>query len=444
MGKNQIFAGRYEVVRTLGSGGEGTVYLAKDRARGGLVAVKVCPLYTEAAERLMGDAELFRSLRHPGLPRVTQMYREKNAICLITEYVEGESLKSRLAREGRLSEEEAVALAAQLCDILTYLHTRPTPICFLDLKPSNIMLDGAGEPHLIDFGSGGALTRGYAAPEQYLSGGVLDARTDLYALGVTLHFCLTGKNPNQPPFLFESIKKLNPKITNKTAKIIEKLLQPSPPDRFQSAAEVREALLEKRTRRSVSRAKKGLMVAAIFVVAAAVLTQMLPDTGQAEEYREEIQAVEKPVPLIARHEPELIFSLKPGSYASYQLLTVDYDPAVGKLYYTTDGSEPNEKSLLYRDGIVLAAPETTIWLLLLSFDGMEREASAVYEITAPVEKVSVSPDTEIVWDIYYALGKEWTEPLYNYELALIRELPETDLTEENQWLTRQMPFLREE
>lgn len=449
-GTGELIAGRYLVTGVLGSGGEGAVYLAEDTVRGTVVAVKEYFFYRKSREVVMQEAERLRKLSHPALPKLLQVACERDTICLVTEYIQGESLRALLGREGHLPEETVRQVAVQLCAVLSYLHTRKPPVHYLDLKPSNILLDQEGQVHLIDFGSEASLTRGYAAPEQYLSGSVLDARTDLYALGVTLHFLLTGKNPNQAPFIFEKIRKLNPKITKETAELVERLLLPAPEERWQSAEELRQALLGHSGKR-----RQALKRFLVPVLAAGVLTfTAVPVFLQGSKAEEAATITNEPPGQSApvsdsitaarrnKREPSFTLSLPPGEYESYRLLTVDYDPAEGKLYYTTDGQPPDEHSSLYRDGIVLSAPSETVRLRFIGFDGKEREESAQYRITALVEEIPAEPDRKVVWDIYYALGKPWTEPLYNYELAKLRELPEEDLTEEDRWLTEYMPFLR--
>lgn len=443
--KGEILAMRYEVAETLGSGGEGAVYLAKDRVTGQRVAVKETLPGGRRREAAAKEAELMGKLRHPGLPRLLRVLYERDAVCLVMEYVEGQSLRSIL-KKGSLPEEEAVRIAGELCDILIYLHTRKPPVCCLDLKPSNILLDSDGRVHLIDFGGTGGLTRGYAAPEQYLTDRQPGTGTDLYALGVTLHYLLTGKNPNQPPFYFEKVRKLNPKITKETAGIVERLLLPLPEKRWGSAAELKSAFSARGRKRRKRRRSflAGISGAGILLVAS-VLAGLRPAdsnvlSGAASEpagaantaFRREAEA------------PGLSFTVPPGTYAEYRLLSVAYDCSAGKLYYTTDGSEPTVDSMLYRDGIVLSYPQTTVRAKLMGFDGSEAEASATYRITKDVRELTVQPDCRLIWDIYYALEKPWDEPLFNYELAQVRELPEADLTEENRWLIKDMPFLRQD
>lgn len=431
--KGEVLAGRYEITGVLGRGGEGNVYAAYDRVAARKAAVKEV-LFSGTGDVTLQEAGLLRTLRHRGLPKLYQTFRERGACYVVTEYVEGQSLKERLT-SGPVPEEEAVRIISQLCLILRYLHGQG--VCFLDLKPSNILLDNEGNVHLIDFGvaralpkdakrtqgGGVGLTRGYAAPEQYVGNGAISERTDLYALGVTFHYLLTGKNPNQPPFVFERVRKLNPKITIEVEGIVERLLQPQPKDRYASADELLAALRGigrgGKQKRSEQRNRWVFLGAG---AAAVCLILLLAVRGSSAVQR------------------GLSFSLPAGSYADYQLLTIDYDPNRGKVYYTVDGTEPDRSSALYRDGIVLSHPYTRVRAKLLGFDGSEKETAAEYTVTAPVEVVAASLTERAVWDIYYTLGKPWSEPLYNYELAQIRSLPAEDRKEGDEWLESYMPF----
>ena len=434
---NQILAGSYEIERLLGSGGMGNVYLARDIRQGGRVAVKERIGGSDGADELLREAEILGKLRHKGLPRLRKAFRERGSVYLVMDYVEGNTLKALLAEEGCLIEEQALFIAGELAELLTYLHGLRPPVYYLDLKPSNILMDKEGNVRLIDFGAarenGGSgqkshvsLTRGYAAPEQYLDGRI-DERTDLYALGVTLHFLLTGKNPNEPPFLFEDVRKLNPKITKNTADLVRRLIEPVPAQRMQSAEELLSMLRKPGKRRLSENRKKGKrLFFGVTAAAAALIFVIMGGSVGAED----------------KGGGEICFSLAPGSYEGYQLLSIDFDREEGKLYYTTDGSEPTRESEVYLDGIVLSRPEVRVRVKLFSFDGKSRDESAEYRISSEQEVIEIDRDSEVAWDIYYALGKKWTEPLHNYELAEIRSLPGRDLTEENEWLIKYMPFLR--
>ncbi len=430
--------------------------MARDTKRSGYAALKEYPLRTETAERIEKEALRLKGLSHKGIPEFYTLFRENGRQYLCMEYIDGKSIKTLLERKGPPDEKEVLRIASELCTLLEYLHTRNPAVYYPDLKPSNILLGRDGSVYLIDFGAERAHTRGYAAPEQYLSDAAPDTRTDLYALGVTLHYLLTGKNPNRPPFCFEKVNKLNPKITIETTRLIERLLQPSREKRWQNAVDVKKAIDVIRHRRIWRRVGRAVLpaVAGIFLFAGlSGMKRFSPDDTAKEETNPELLSEEpsvrnqdEPGSLFVHNETISLagpaFSLPDGSYDSYQLLTISYDPLYGKVYYTTDGSEPGRDSFLYQDGIVLSDPLQTIRASQLGLDGERTEIQADYRITKTVEAVAVSPDRPLVWDIYYVLGKSWTEPVLNYELAKIRELPTQEIQEEDQWLLEYMPFLR--
>ena len=177
-----------------------------------------------AVAQFRREAQLLRRLRHPNLPPVSDEFAIGDRNYLVMEYVPGSTLQQMLDRgEGPFPESRVVAWANQLCDVLDYLHRQQPPIIFRDLKPANIMIDREGTVKLIDFGIARLFTPGksrdtttlgtpgYAAPEQY-GKGQTDARSDLYALGATLPFLLTARDPADEPFKFPPARRLNPAV----------------------------------------------------------------------------------------------------------------------------------------------------------------------------------------------------------------------------------------
>jgi len=170
------------------------------------------------------------------------------------EYVDGNTLETLLTGQGHPFTEAKVRLwLDQLCSALTYLHSRHAPVIFRDLRPANIMLDRSGQIKLIDFGIARSFkpgkakdtaqlgTLGYAPPEQY-GQGQTDARSDIYALGATLHRLLTGHDPTTTPFNLPPIRMLNPGISQTMETVVNRALQLDPRNRWQSVDEIRAAL----------------------------------------------------------------------------------------------------------------------------------------------------------------------------------------------------------
>jgi serine/threonine-protein kinase len=222
-------ANRYTILRPLGKGGMGAVYLVEDaRFTGRQWALKemseqgIDPAEAKTAlEAFNREAQLLVQLDHANLPKVIDAFSERNRHYLVMEYVPGKTLEKRLEEAGApLPETEVYSYAVQLCDVLDYLHCQRPPIIFRDLKPANIMLKPDGRIKLIDFGIARHFkpgqskdtqamgTPGYAAPEQY-GKEQSDVRADVYALGATLHHAITGRDPGQEPFKFPAVRALN-------------------------------------------------------------------------------------------------------------------------------------------------------------------------------------------------------------------------------------------
>lgn len=171
------------------------------------------------------------------------------------DYVEGETLKRVVDREGAQKQEHVLQWALSLCDVLMYLHSQNPPIIYRDMKPANIMLQPNGNIKLIDFGIAREYkekniedtvslgTKGYAAPEQFGGRGQTDIRTDIYCLGVTLYHLVTGKNPAEPPYEIYPIRHWDGRLSAGLEKIIQKCTQANPDERYQSDEELKYALL---------------------------------------------------------------------------------------------------------------------------------------------------------------------------------------------------------
>ncbi|MBT9588014.1 serine/threonine protein kinase [bacterium] len=250
-----IVQGRYQVQKMLGEGGMGSVYLANDTRLPRQWALKELTQNSadpaelaEGQAAFMAEAQILAGLTHPNLPRVVDFFQEDGRHFLVMDFIAGTTLEQRLEKSP-LSVSEALKLGIQIAQVLEYLHSQPQPVIFRDLKPANIILDNDNKPMLVDFGiarvfrhGAGSDTRalgtpGYAAPEQY-GRGQSDHRTDLYALGATLHHCLSGKDPGLNPFHFEAI----PHVPADLNRVLLRAVSLKAEDRFQSAQDVRQAL----------------------------------------------------------------------------------------------------------------------------------------------------------------------------------------------------------
>ncbi len=267
---NFVLHNRYKIMGVLGGGGMGTVYQARDLNFTDvrkLVAIKeMHTVATDAALRasmlktFRREANILATLTHPAIPKIFDFFDLNDRAYLVMEYVNGSDLELLMSKTKELPSEKIVEWAIDLCDVLEYLHNqKPDPIVFRDMKPSNVMIDSLGKVRLIDFGIAKSFvsgikhtmigTEGYSAPEQYR--GDVTPQSDIYSLGATLHHLLTRKDPRlEPPFSFHErpIPSFNPKAPPELVTIVERALQSNGPERFQSCAEMKEALVQVRYR----------------------------------------------------------------------------------------------------------------------------------------------------------------------------------------------------
>ena len=256
-----VLQNRYEIERLLGGGGMGMVYLAHDQR----LANRACAVKEmvdhfidqqqriEANDYFAREADTLAQLKHAAIPAITDRFDDQNRHYLVMEYVEGRNLEEEIAaRGGPLPEGLIIDIARQLCDVLAYLHGSTPPVVYRDMKPSNVMLTPKGRVVLVDFGIArlfksarkGTMigTLGFAPPEQYQ--GVVDPRSDIYSLGATLHYVLTGRDPEKfPPFSFPPIRDLRPEVSTNLAGAIDRALAYQADARPASIQDFRDMLL---------------------------------------------------------------------------------------------------------------------------------------------------------------------------------------------------------
>lgn len=266
----ELSYGRYKIERSVASGGMGAVYLAVDQRFNRPCAVKEMlddfqsdSERTQAIEWFRREATLLLDLKHPCIPSVRDFFDHNGKNYLVMEFIEGRTLSDVFAKEGNVpgvngargvSEARARHWARQICSVLAYLHSQNPPIIFRDLKPSNIMVTNRDEIKLIDFGiartfqsqrqSTVIMTIGYAPPEQME--GRAEPRSDLFALGSTIHRVLTQYDPaNNKPSLFDfpPVRVLRPDVTIAFDKVIMKALAKFVDQRWSSAAEMERAII---------------------------------------------------------------------------------------------------------------------------------------------------------------------------------------------------------
>ena len=197
---------------------------------------------------LLEEAAKVRDLSHPAIPKAVDIIETESYICVAWEYVPGDTLETLVQKNGPQPVDRVIDWGRQLCDVLSYLHRQKPPRIYRDMRPYNVILTADGTLKLADCdvmrtykpGKRGDTcmlgTRGYAAPEQFRSMGQTDARTDIYALGVTMHRLVTGVDPSGPLFDLEPIRSYDPRLPEGLEYIISKCTQRNPADRYQTCA----------------------------------------------------------------------------------------------------------------------------------------------------------------------------------------------------------------
>ncbi len=259
---NSLLFDRYRIDEIIAEGGMGAIYRGFDQNLGVQVAIKENLFTAENSTRqFRREATLLAGLRHPNLPRVTDHFIiPGQGQYLVMDFIAGQDIRQRLLSGGPIPENEVIATGAAVCQALQYLHARQPPVIHRDIKPGNIKVNSNGQVFLVDFGlareaapgqatttGARALTPGYAPPEQYGQG--TTPLSDIYSLGATLFAALTGNIPEDAlaramgTAHLTPVRKYNPQVSEYTARVIEKALSVHPQDRYQSAEEMRLALI---------------------------------------------------------------------------------------------------------------------------------------------------------------------------------------------------------
>jgi len=240
----------YQILSVIGDGGTSTVYLAKNIRTNRLWAIKEPKDNSLKQYNLdIKEIDIMKKLSHSHLAGISEILEKDGKYLIVMDYIEGESL-NKVLKKGLLQEDDVIEYAKQLCEVLYYLHTQNRPIIYRDMKPENIMLKpDKKDVVLIDLGAAREYkssnssdtialgTRGYAAPEQF-AGGLTDARTDIYSLGVTIYCLVTGEDPHNIIY-FEGTKSI---CSAGLKAIILKCTKQKKEERYQDCMELYYAL----------------------------------------------------------------------------------------------------------------------------------------------------------------------------------------------------------
>ncbi len=214
-------------------------------------------IFDKYKEKIIKEARILSEIHHPNVVKVLEVFKQNNTVYTVMEFIAGDSLKQELEKSGVFQEEKLLPLIFQIGQALQYIHEKN--ILHLDIKPSNILMDGKQTPKLIDFGISKrydaqdqqetstsilAASKGYASIEQYDSEGmqVFSPCPDVYSLGATMYFLLTGQVPTESILRstkgLQSPRELNPEVSENTEKVILKAMELHANDRYQSVIEM--------------------------------------------------------------------------------------------------------------------------------------------------------------------------------------------------------------
>lgn len=245
---------KYEVIKILGKGGMGTVYLCKNIRLDNLWAIKEVKKDSKNNRDILLEPNILKNLRHPSIPRIVDIFYEKNNFYMVQDYIEGQTLKEHMKEKGFIGSENICKIILSICDIMAYLHSLNPPIIYRDLKPSNIMITPDEKVFLIDFGISEMYkvhdknhticmgSKGYAAPEQY-GFGQSSKLTDIYGIGMVMYFMTTARDSytGLEPLMDYNYDK---NIDNDLKKIIQKCVQIHVENRYESIENLKNEIIE--------------------------------------------------------------------------------------------------------------------------------------------------------------------------------------------------------
>jgi len=253
---NSLSKGKYLIIDELGTGGQATTYTASD-VNGATVVVKEFVLPSSCAgstkrrciENIEKEAKLLSCLDHPQIVKFLDFFVEDQRAYLVTDHIDGFNLRRYLQDNKPFSEDASISLAAQMCDILDYLHGRQPPVIHRDFTPDNLIFANCATLKLIDFNvaqqlaSAGSRTvvgkHAYIPPEQFR--GKATIASDIYALGATMFFLLTGSDPE--PITQSHPQQLRSQVSSELDAIVAKATSPKESERYTDAREVRTDLV---------------------------------------------------------------------------------------------------------------------------------------------------------------------------------------------------------
>ncbi len=256
--QGEILNNTYQILEEIDQGGAGVIYLAYHlRLQKRIVVKKLKDSYVGRINE-RGEADVLKQLHHRYLPQVYDFVLRRQQIYTVIDYIEGQNLQKYIEQKIRFDEKQILLWMRQLCEVLEYLHSRKPAIIHSDIKPSNIMITPRGDICLIDFnisfgnesqkGISGFSER-YASPEQILKSQmfmkhedytkiIVDGRSDIYSLGITMYHALTGIHPPKDYHIIVPLNTMNLQYSSYLLNIVQKAMDPDIRLRYQSAVDM--------------------------------------------------------------------------------------------------------------------------------------------------------------------------------------------------------------
>jgi TolB-like protein len=477
---------RYTIERELGRGGMATVYLAHDRKHDRLVALKVLRRdlsHVLGRERFVQEVRIVARLQHPHILPLFDSGEAAGQLWYTMPYVEGESLRQRIAREGQLPLDEAIRISHHVLAGLAYAHQQG--IIHRDLKPENILLESGeavvadfGIAHAVDAAGGEHLTESglvlgtptYMSPEQAGGREQVDARSDIYSFGCVLYEMLAGKPPftaTTPLALLArhaldpvpSVQRLHSGVPDNLDRAVMKALAKSPADRFATAAQFAEALEARVDARAPPRWRTAGLLGGFLIVAA--LAAMLVGRDRSQVIPSALVmavtpfAPTGPDTALARLGRDLVVTLSANldgvgdirTVDALAILAQDSDPeriytreAAGRLARRLGATSVLHGSLLRTNG------DVRLEAVLLSTDQSEELARA--SVTAAAGDIKTLTDSA-TWAVLGQIWRTRTPPSPNlaavttHSVAALREFLDGErATFENRWAAAKAAYGR--
>lgn len=358
--ENEMLNGTYQIIREIGAGGMGVIYLAYHHNLRKYVVIKKIKEDFVGQLDVRAEVDIMKNLRHSYIPQIYDFIQLGTDIYTVMDYIDGHDLKYYITNNTWFTEEELIKWLTQSLEVLEYLHSQTPPIIHSDIKPANIMLDTDGDICLIDFNISFeqnnfqhviAATAAYAPKEQitpqwvydpqvgnYIETTVIDARTDIYSLGTTFYHLATHIKPNREINKQYPIVQLDLPYSEAFTKIIYKAMQENPEDRYQSAAEMLRAIRDIQKSSTAYKAIRG------GIIAGSCLIGLLIGCGGILMYRQSRQKLE------TRFRKEYTQTLQiSADYEPQAAIEADMDMLNNEKYDSYFDDDPEKKgNLLYQ------------------------------------------------------------------------------------------------